>query len=458
MPLILIAFYLSILTFYTGVLIYALPIPIPGLKKWGPRLINDAFFVAIISTTIDSIIGFADYLRYMLGGSWLYYMNLVKGLILYRSMTITFLSIVKEYVSKIVPGIAKMLSIGINICVASLYSLLLMYIIALLVYYNIGTLTSLGITLMAIPFRIARNAGAFLIAFSLVFYLALPLFPKFVLFLASPQTPLDIVVIHGDIVTDLGYKVSEGYVGLEVDNEYIGPAKLFPNGHMVLIVEKKYIEKQSTLYFDVSSHRFYTNLTKIVLAKLCTHQFVLNTCKVNVSVKGLIYYSKGIAIHMAPQPTYLNMINIENNVISFKIYLQNDGELYISIVDRYKVASVSIDNSTIINDIEKYKAYSWVWYNVPGNTYVVKVSAGLHTIALDIKLVSEGNVEPETDHLYPVNMYKTDLTSVSRIVDNIIYSLYLEIVSSIIYLSLLMSISYGLTKLIGGTTKLRLIP
>ncbi|MEM4694968.1 MAG: hypothetical protein QXD67_03395 [Ignisphaera sp.] len=460
MHLLLTSFYLSILTFYLGVFIYALPIPITGLKRWGPRLINDAFFIAILSTTIDSIIGFADYLRHTLGGNWTYYIHAVRGLIMYRTTLITVLSILKDYILKVVPGVSRLLSIGINILTASLYALLLMYFLALLVYYNIGVLSSLGITLMAIPFRIARSAGAFLLSFTLVLYLALPLYPNFVSILSVPLSHsfLDVTVIYGNIVTDLGYRVLEGYVGLEVENKYIGPAKLAPNGHMLLIVNKKYLDKPSTLYFDASSHRFYTNLTNIILSNLCLNRSTLNMCRIDVAVKGLLYYRKGMTIHMTPQPQFLEILEIESNSISFKVKLQSNGSLYLSIVNQYKINLISINNTINIDDLAKYRAYGWIWYNVPGNTYVIPLTPGIYTIHLKFEVSSLEGLEPSTDHLYPINIYELQPETVGDIMDILTYTSYVEVISSLLYLSLLMSTSYGLSKLLGSTTRLRLIP
>ncbi|MEM1541327.1 MAG: hypothetical protein QW101_02210 [Ignisphaera sp.] len=460
MHLLLTSFYLSILTFYLGVLIYALPIPITGLKRWGPRLINDAFFVAILSTTIDSIISFADYLRHTLGGNWTYYIHTVRGLIMYRTTLITVLSILKDYILKVIPGLSRLLSIGINIITASLYALLLMYFLALLVYHNIGVLSSLGITLMAIPFRIARSAGAFLLSFTLVLYLALPLYPNFVSILSTPVSHsfLDVTIIYGNVVTDLGYRVLEGYVGLEVEDKYVGPAKLAPNGHMLLIVSKKYLEKPSTLYFDASSHRFYTNLTNVILSNLCLDRSTLSMCRIDVSIRGLLYYRKGMTIHAAPQPHFLEISEIESNSISFKVELPSHGSLYLSIVDQYKIDLVSINNTISIDDLTKYKAYSWIWYNVPGNTYVIPLSPGIHTIYLRFEVRSLEELEPSTEHLYPINIYELHPNTVGDIMDILTYTSYVEIISSLLYISLLMSASYGLSKLLGGVTKLRLIP
>lgn len=458
--LLLVSFYLSILTFYLGVLIYALPIPIAGLKRWGPRLINDAFFVAILSSSIELVLNFVDYLRHILGGDWFFFMATIKGFILYRSNLVVFIGIVKELASKIIPGVSRILSVGINTITISLYTSFLMYFLSLLIYHNIGTLISLGLTLIAIPFRIARNAGAYIISFSLVFYLGLPLYPNFLVLLATPtsRSVLDLVIIYGDIYTSLGYKLEDGFVGVKIDNEYIGPAKVTADGRMIILLPRKYIYSSATLYFDASGHRFYTNITDANLVHICRQEFSIQMCRADVSVKGILYYSKGMAIHMRPQPLSLTRLGSSHNYIEFNVYVDSETELFISIVDSYRVLRIIIDNTTIIENIDQYKSYSWVWYNVPGNTYVMTIQKGLHSIRIEYSVMSIENLEPKTEHLYPAKVLQLDILMINDIIDALAYSTYIEIISSILYLSLLMSIAYGLARVLGSSHRLRFIP
>lgn len=458
MYLLLVAFYLSILSFYLGVLIYALPIPVPGLKRWGPRLINDAFFIATLTLTIHLIISFADYLRSVLGGDWSFFFNYIKGAILLRSNSIIFLSIIRDILSAILPGTARILSTGLDMLTASMYALLLLYFLALIAYYGIGTIAPLGLTLMSIPFRIARNAGAFILSFALVFYLALPLYPSFVVLLSTPipSSSLDFVIVYGDIYTDLGYKITEGFVGIMVNGEYIGPAKVMPGGRITIFLPRKYLTSLATLYFDASSHRFYTNVTNIALTDICS-KYVGNLCKIDVIAKGIIYYSKGLTIHMRPQPTLLDSLKVDNNRIMFTVYVDSSAELYISAVEAYNIVKVAIGNTTIEN-MDRYKAYSWVWYNVPGDTYVISIPSGVHTICIEYNIVSMDRLEPEIEHIYPVKIFQLDLQSLGNVIELLAYSVYFEVISSILYLSLLMSITYGLTRLLGGSARLRLVP
>ena len=50
------AFALSVLTYYLGVLIYAIPIPWYGIKRWAPLLIFDGLLAASLTLFFNDII------------------------------------------------------------------------------------------------------------------------------------------------------------------------------------------------------------------------------------------------------------------------------------------------------------------------------------------------------------------------------------------------------------------
>lgn len=458
MSLLVIAFYLTILTFYLGVLIYALPIPIAGLKRWGPRLINDAFFIAILTSSIELIITFADYLRSILGGDWVNFIYSIKGLLYIRSLTIIILGSISSTISRILPGFSRVMSVGLNILSASLYALTLIYFLSLVIRYGVSTIASLGITLMAIPFRIARNAGAFLLSFALVFHVALPLYPQFLTLLSAPmpRTALDVTIVYGNVVNFLGHKISSGYVGISIDKEYIGPAKLGPSGQMVILVPKDYMGRVAVVYFDVVGHRFYTNVSGVPLSTVCITRFTTYMCEMDIEVKGLLHYSNGIALHVHPPPISVENIIVNSSNILITLTSNNDITLYISTVKTYSIERVSIDGTPIM-DINEYKAYEWTWYDVEGQTYTVPIPSGYHEIYISFRISSFEYLEPSIEHLYPGKILQYNI-SWTEAFDYLASLVYLEIVSSILYISLLLSITYGLSKLLGGWARLRLIP
>ncbi len=189
---VLIAFYLSFLTYYLGVLIYSLPIPIYSLKKWGPMMIRDSILVFILLVSIDfikkSITSIAD----LMGSSW-------TGFYTWNDATLDFLAeqrlmlIVYYTAFRALKAIILYGDIlGPLIRLVS-YNIIFLYTIRFLGYFFQTywfPLIAMGIMLIALPFRIGRSAGAWLIAIAITFYIGLPLLPVFIQLATPPLSPI----------------------------------------------------------------------------------------------------------------------------------------------------------------------------------------------------------------------------------------------------------------------------
>ena len=66
----LIAFYLSVLSYYLGTLLYMIPLPFYSIKKWAPTLMVDGIFSATLVFTYTIIMCIIDYFSNMLGSDW----------------------------------------------------------------------------------------------------------------------------------------------------------------------------------------------------------------------------------------------------------------------------------------------------------------------------------------------------------------------------------------------------
>ncbi|NPA97311.1 MAG: hypothetical protein GXO32_06895 [Crenarchaeota archaeon] len=201
-----ISLYLSMLTFYLGVLIYALPIPITGLKKWGPRLISDAFYVAALSLAFYTILNAASYIASALGANWIAYYGFITGQLTGQlSMIFGLTSITKLVNPRFAPIVSKIVSTLVGKLMVAVYVTTFMYVLGLVIQKSYAALAALGIALMAIPFRIARGAGAFLLSFALVFYVALPLYPHFFSFIILPPQNNGVQML--ETVTYIGHSI-----------------------------------------------------------------------------------------------------------------------------------------------------------------------------------------------------------------------------------------------------------
>lgn len=189
---VLLAFYLSFLTYYLGVLIYSLPIPIYSLKKWGPMMIRDSILVFVLLVSIDfikrSVMSIAD----IIGSNW-------TGFYTWNDITLEFLAeqrlmlIVYYTAFRALKAIILYGDIlGPLIRLVS-YNIIFLYTVRFLGYFFQTywfSLVAMGIMFIALPFRIGRSAGAWLIAIAITFYIGLPLLPVFIQLATPPLSPI----------------------------------------------------------------------------------------------------------------------------------------------------------------------------------------------------------------------------------------------------------------------------
>ena len=193
------AFYLAGLTYFLGVIFYALPIPVEGVKQWAPKLIKDAIYVLVWISIYQYVIDIARGVLDLTGYSWNGYFIFLTGFTALTSFLYTVLVIIKVapqiiisiLTSIFVPAqapsvLSKITSIfnffyggglltneinNLQIILLSLYSIM---ILSDLIFYGLYWLISFGIFLMSLPFRIGRHVGATVISATLVFYVGLP--------------------------------------------------------------------------------------------------------------------------------------------------------------------------------------------------------------------------------------------------------------------------------------------
>lgn len=183
----IVAFKLAILTFYTGVLIYALPIPWRPLKRWAPTLIWDSVAAATVSLLFYFMVDASNRIAQLIGGSW----ELFDA---WLSISTSFLAAVKTaivYVTAVFSALGKgilvkrllsPLDAAVN---TSLFTVFWVAGIAYLVRTFGPYLAAVGAALYAVPFRLTRGAGAWLLAFYLVFNAGLQVMPVLMGYLAE---------------------------------------------------------------------------------------------------------------------------------------------------------------------------------------------------------------------------------------------------------------------------------
>ncbi len=214
------AYQLSLISYYLGLVLYASPLPM-SVKRFGLRTAYHGVVSALLVLLYSTLVYAVEGLMLALGFSW---SSLFK---FYDKMSLTSAAYyasavgISMFASKVAGlGILKgsmlsLLKAGIQAVVKTLFraSLLLgvseaaVRVVASLVYNYWQLILALGILLYAIPAGIGRKAGASLIAAAVVLYLALPLLPLWAQLWVSS-------VSRENIVTGLyaGGGGGEGYI------------------------------------------------------------------------------------------------------------------------------------------------------------------------------------------------------------------------------------------------------
>jgi hypothetical protein len=172
---------LALLSFYIGVLIYAIPIPVRGLKRWGGTLLRDSFLSFALAISLTAIMEFTQGIAGMMGGSWQYFDSwLFNGIELLLSLKMAALSL--SSLTSYVPGATAARAILGPLNDALTADLLLLFTLAAIeamVRYAGLLIALIGLVMFAMPFRLGREAGAWFIAFVVAFSVGLQAMPAF---------------------------------------------------------------------------------------------------------------------------------------------------------------------------------------------------------------------------------------------------------------------------------------
>ena len=173
------------LTYMLGALIYALPVPFRGLKDWGPTLIKDGVYAVFLSAFYYGIISLAS----QYAPSWHSYLKWLHGNTNTMEIYATIFSLLTGIITRFVHHVSFLSSASYLLSNGGAVFVLLLAV-SEFVHKNWGLLIAIGIMLFAVPFRMARSAGAYLIMFSVVLYIGLPFFQFILEPIPSPLTVL----------------------------------------------------------------------------------------------------------------------------------------------------------------------------------------------------------------------------------------------------------------------------
>ncbi len=459
----LVAFNLSVLTYYLGVLVYALPIPWYGVKKWAPLLIVDGIFSAILVFGFNLIIQAVNYIFSILGLSWNNLMLWLNTTISSVFILIFFIQLLGSMLSKLSFGlIPNFLGPLYSILSYSLTSLFLIQFISLIIRLHYTKLIALGVMLFAIPFRIARTAGAILISFSIVFYIGLPLLPIFIQTFAQSQEfnqevyfygisfPHYVVKSYNDSNIPMAimniYSVNNTllarYIADSNGSVYASyPDKGSPNNYFKIEIEYLgYI-------FKTYPYKFINNFTCNYKSDYINDN---TTCLLNVHVPGILYAS-----------ACMLLFNVWNaSVKEFNVMGLNNVQLLINVskqgVYEIMVWHGSKDNiEVMLNDsllsYDRIIIDNVEWYGNSLNILKIRLDVGIWNVSILLNdSCQQIYLDKNTLEIYYIKHTMNASNILSLVEQSSSYYFFSTIILTSSYLILLTIISYGFAMFLGG--------
>ncbi len=444
-----VALALSILTYYIGVLVLALPAPLAGIKRWAPLLIQDgalsAFLVMIFSVITDSI----DYIHNLIGGSFdelkafimESYDKVFKYLLGLRAISsilgFSGLGVIAGVLGPLFSVVTLFISmLGIVMILASMITSLRDFLIAI------------GVMLYALPFRIGRTAGASLMAFTIVTYLGLPLLPLWTsLLINNMSSPINIentvneaVVLTGCINGDYGVPSSAVVVLKDKLTGTIYKSVTDVNG--CFEIKGLRLQREYTVIVEYLGYELYVIPQSIIMDDNVVEDSTV--VRLDLYTPSIVYPWVGTFIYISDCDE--KVVNVNDGTV--ELACRSNPYEWMEITLAYIsdcTESVMLQGFEIVN--KTTNTTQWLNYEVTsieisgysqGDEYIIKLNLSNCTTSIDN--LNEINAFDSTENM--------DLV-VQMLVSLIWYWLSMSVsISS--YLALLAMLSYGLTRMLGG--------
>jgi len=446
--LLLLAFNLAILTYNIGVVIYALPVPIKTVKKWGTSLIVDGISASLLISCFTVMIYVANYLLNMFNADWNHFFSWIAGraaLIFSVFSALTYISGFLKY--SYLSFINSPINIVIGYLSATLSALKALTFLGSFVLNYYRYLIILGILLYSIPFKIGKNAGSYLIAFALVFFVGLPLMPAFVeVFQASiPATEVGGIEISGYITDSSGGAVPYAVVEVFQGDELVGMILSDESGRYVLGDGLDLLPKEFNYTISVSLYGFtFLTLPRAISNELCSNSA---RCYVNINVPGILTTANGRLMILRPSNSLVNGVTVSNDRVVFNLYVNSTGSNKLTIVSprSTKILSVTINNESVLcTDVEEF-----TWYGIPLNLCEVYFRTADNYITGEVMYKSSYVEKPNVNEkrIIVVDDLMGILTSMLSLGIAFIFSL---VFIPSLYLVLLLSIAASVARVLGG--------
>ncbi len=461
------AFYLSVLTYYLGVLVIALPIPWYGIKRWGPILIVDGIKSAILVFSFNIILWSISYISEILQVNWESFNVWLASKISELILVYTFLFSLRSLATKLVGGFLGIItSPFLSLITYSIILLETFLIIGAIIHNYCSKLIALGILLHNVPFRISRAAGSTLIAFAIVYFLGLPLLPAFIDTVVTPLTPPNINidalksgVTYGKVYVCDIIENPIPYAILRIreihDNNlllalYIANSKGIIDATAMerglpsnkeFLVEVEYLDETIPVNpnpVNPDHHYQWVSKDKYVKLKLRSTNTII--------FKGIaLIFQEGIVV---------KKIMTNSTAIKLNITCNENKLLKILIPHGIKLKE-AYDNSTPLNILSKGASE---WHGVKYFKYHIKILKGSHRLSIyfDFNDFNIDNVKPDVNELPYVSKLLGGRNVIELIHKFMAFFFFTYFIAPLSYFFILISITYGLALFIGGRRAMRI--
>jgi len=466
--LILLAFSLSILTYYIGVLIYTIPVPWWGLKRWAPTLIYDSLASIILLFSYTAITSFTSYLASIFNANWDTLVNWIIARISVLSTVSLALSSLVVIGSKIL--VPTVLSALIGPLLSTIFYIMLtlqiILTLTLVVKQYYTKLLILGIVLYSVPFRLARSVGSGIIAFTIVFSIGLPLLPNFIDYVISDSKVLSeveklnpgitredlekygIIFAYGDVVDYCGKPVPKALLKAVVNGKTLAAYVTGNSGRFVAGRPDRGLPRvKFKAIVEYVGYKLKTKPSEIGEEDYTFNPFGEPTAEyyIKITVENIYLIDK------------FSFIILDN--ITIRSLTANNTHLKVVVESRSKnvmrvVLNVNYNvTRVIVNGVTVNTTYTLnEWFNTPiAYTYHIPLSKGLNNVTI-VYSVSNKPIQVEIRELKYVGSVlekyrNVSVETVTSILGKLVFS---WIILPTMYLIMLSSISYSLAYVIGG--------
>lgn len=437
---------LALLTFYIGALIYALPLPTRGVKRWGGTLVRDSITSYALALSLLSILSFSNHIAMLLGGSWAYLdLWLKTGLVMVLGAKMVIAALGPLLSSVPVGSSVKALLGPLNDALtADLLFLITVMAVEVMVRYAGLLIAFIGLVLYALPFRIGREAGAWFIAFVIVFSVGLQVMPAFISSVA--QAPplnlssefLDLGVIFRQVSVRSAYGTPIGTALLSLYIDYKGK---WTNVGIYPVNVSGMAYSLNSPYGNMISMPSMVPVYAMVevdgISSALEPYPMTNATEYITLTSPYILYSDGYGLLVFTNQPSNATISVNGNKVTVHDELGYGGILE---VRAPRTCDVSVSSNI------RPATGSWSWYGVRGTYYALYGPLNA-TMVLEIGNCSEAHLvnAPSMDYL---TQFLSNTLSISPniIEDFIVY--YFTV--PLMYFAVLTSVAYAVARLLGG--------